>query len=168
MTEEEREVEQYRISRDGADVGELACYVDTCNDEVQALTGAGFTVDQIGAESVAAEAVAVDETPAQEETLHALDAECSDDDHQACDIAVAVAYLRDTAAEAGIDAPELHEMMEHGYRDQAQVVEVMETVAARLPDGQALVEAQGAIALARGEIDIDAEAEDAATAAPTE
>ena len=145
-----RIVEGYEIARNGQEVGTLVCFPDTCEDTKAALRAAGYTVQGLVPEW--------DDSPSEGE-LHRLDEECSIENHEPCDISTAVAFLRDTAEEAGVDAPDLQELLDNGYRDKEQVIEVMEAVKTRLPEGQATMEAEQAIALAKGEIDIDAEGE---------
>lgn len=136
---------EYAIQRDGQDVGSLACYPDQCDDTAAALRSAGYTVGAQG------------EIEGEQEALKRLDEECSIENHEPCDISTAVAFLRDTAEEAGVATPDLQDLLDNGYRDKEQVIEVMEAVKVRLPEGQATMEAEQALALARGEIDVDAE-----------
>ena len=151
------DLRQYEILQGDEQVGALACYPDKCESEVQALTGAGFMVREgfdVEFEVREEGAIAVE----AEGELHRLDAECTPEEHEPCDISTAVAFLRDTAEEAGVATPDLQDLLDNGYRDKEEVIVVMEAVKARLHEGQAKMEAEQALALARGEIDIDAEA----------
>lgn len=45
------ELLQYALTRDGDDVGMLACYPDTCGAQVEALTAAGFLAEELHAQA---------------------------------------------------------------------------------------------------------------------
>jgi len=159
--DQEREMDAYRVLRGEVEVGALACYPDTCEDEVQALTAAGYVVRPMEGEGPADEAL----TP--------LDQECSVDNHEACDISTAVAWVRDLAEETGTEAGGVHALLEHGYRDKAQVVEILTAVRDRLPvtatvDGEEVqprMASEQAIGLVTGAWSID---DEPVTAAQTE
>jgi hypothetical protein len=153
MDDQEREMEAYSILRGETEVGALACYPDTCEDEIQALTAAGLTVRPMEGEEVAGESG----------DLKPIDAECSADNHDACDISMAVAWVRDLASDTGTAAPEVQELLATGYRDKEQVIEVLSVVRDRLPetatvDGEEIqprMASEQAIGLVRGEWSID-------------
>ncbi len=120
MDDRERELDAYRILRGDTEVGALACYPDTCEDEIQALTAAGLTVRPMEGEEVA--------------DLIQMDTECTEDSHESCDISVAAAWIRDLAEDAGTDSHELTALIETGYSSKEQVLAAMETVRDRLPE----------------------------------
>lgn len=162
------ETRQYGIFSGEDQVGALACYPDSCDSEVQALTGAGFTLREDGEEAPQANSDSSDELIPLD-----LDEECTIDKPDACNISTAVAWVRDLAEETGTEAGEVHALLQNGYRDKAQVVEVLSAVRDRLPETatvngeemQPRMASEQAIGLVTGAWSID---DEAATAAPTE
>lgn len=145
-----REMDAYSILRGETEVGAIACYPDTCDEEIQALTAAGLTVRPMDGDGDA-------------DDLKPIEVECSADNHDACDISMAVAWVRDLASDTGTDAPEVQALLQTGYRDKEQVIEVLTAVRDRLPktatvDGEEIqprMASEQAIGLVKGEWSID-------------
>lgn len=122
--DQEREMEAYRVMRGEAEIGALACYPDACADELQALESAGYTVRPLEGDDPADTAGG----------LQRLDADCTEEAHEPCDLSVAAGWVLDLADDTGTEAGELRALVEQGYHDKGEVVTALQTVQARLPE----------------------------------
>ena len=119
----DREMEAYSVLRGEIETGALACYPDTCQDEIAALTAAGYTVQPMEGEDAG-----------EETELHPMDTECTLENHEACDISTGTGWVQDLAHDTGTESAELDALIESGYRDKEQVIAVLQELRGRLPE----------------------------------
>lgn len=109
------------VKRAGKTVGVLAASEAEEPRVVDALRSAGYEVVPQGA--VIDLEGECDEDPAQEASVP-----------QPCDIRVGVAYARDLAADAGVDAPEVQDLLEKRWVTVEEVEAAITTLQNRLPE----------------------------------
>lgn len=103
------------IARGGAVVGRLAVAYTDRAAVTGALRGAGYECDC--------------------EEPQDLKAECTEDDHEVCDLSVSLVYASEIAADTGTPAPELDALQASGRGTKAEVLAAIAALRDRLPDG---------------------------------
>ena len=128
----------FELFRRGRPAGHLAVDPAEAPRAVNLLRGGGFEVE---GENPAAgpEAGAVSTEEAGE--LIRLE-ECEPEKPRPCEVATAIGYARDLAADAGIEAPAVQALIaQGGYRSEAEVQAAIEEVYRSAPPGDARLEA---------------------------
>lgn len=105
-----------RIARGGIQVGALGIADDERRAAVAALEAAGYQCD----------------CPPSEVNFKA---ECSEDDHEVCDVSVALLYGLEIARDTGTAAPELEALETAGHGSKDEVRSGLVSLRDRLPEG---------------------------------